>query len=463
MDEIVFASATRLARAIRAREVASLEVVDACLERIAAVNPTLNAVVQLRAAEARAEARAADAALARGEAPGPLHGVPVTIKDAFETAGIVSTGGTLGRQHFVPRHDATAVRRLKQAGAIVLGKTNLPEISLAWESDNLIYGRANNPYDSSRTPGGSSGGEAAIIAAGGSPLGIGSDSGGSIRLPAHFCGIAGIKPTTGRVPMTGHFPPAIGITGPLWQAGPLARAIEDLVTALPILAGPDGRDPSIAPARLDDPATVGLPGLRIAYQVDNGVQAADADTAATVRAAAAALASAGAVLEEARPERVAEGFDLAFDLYAFDRGEWIERLLRDAGTTEIHPLIREYLDMLRPRVMSGAEVGLLLERLDLWRQAMLTFFDRFDLILGPVCATPAARHGTTWSELFRAFAYVETYNLVGWPAAVVRAGTSADGLPIGVHLVAPPWREDLALAAARVVESALGGWKRPPL
>jgi amidase len=209
----VTSSATPLARAIQARQGSALEVVEAHLQRIADVNPRLNAVVQLPAEAARAQAHAADAALARGEIHGPLHGVPVTIKDAFDTAGIISTAGTLGRAGFIPRQDATAVARLRAAGAIVLGKTNLPELSMACESHNLIYGRTNNPYDLARTPGGSSGGEAAIIAACGSPLGLGTDAGGSLRVPSHFCDIATIKPTRGRVPM-------IGAGGALWHAGP---------------------------------------------------------------------------------------------------------------------------------------------------------------------------------------------------------------------------------------------------
>src|SRR3954467_10102742 len=217
MDEIIYASASELARAIREREVSSVEVVGAHFKRIAEVNPKVNAVVLTTEEAARTRAREADEALARGEVWGPLHGVPVTIKDAFEMAGVVSAGGTKGRAAFVPEEDATGVARYKQAGAVILGKTNTPEISLAFESDNLVYGRTKNPYDLTRTPGGSSGGEAAAIASGMSPLGLGSDAGGSIRLPAHFCGIAGIKPTSGRTARTGHFPPMGGMLDSIWQ------------------------------------------------------------------------------------------------------------------------------------------------------------------------------------------------------------------------------------------------------
>jgi amidase len=205
-DEWIYTSATALAKAIRAKEISSEEVVNAYLRRVEAVNSKLNAVVQFTAEAALAQAREADATLARGAIKGPLHGVPFTVKDNIDTAGVICTVGTKGRTSFVPTQDATIVTRMRTAGAILLGKTNLPELALAFATDNLVYGRTNNPYDLSRTPGGSSGGEAAIMAAGGSPLGLGNDFGGSIRLPSHWCGIAGIKPTSGRVPRTGNFP-----------------------------------------------------------------------------------------------------------------------------------------------------------------------------------------------------------------------------------------------------------------
>jgi amidase len=275
---MIYTSAAKVARAIGTKQASAEEVVNACLERIAAVNPRLNAVVQVAADSARAQARTADVALARGEIRGPLHGVPVTIKDNLDVAGIICTGGTKGRASTVPAQDATIVARLRRAGAIVLGKTNLPEFAYAFESDNLVYGRTNNPYDLSRTPGGSSGGEAAIIAAGGSPLGIGNDAGGSIRLPSHFCGIAGIKPTTGRVPATGYFVPNGGVISPLWQNGPMSRYVEDLALTLPIIAGPDWRDPRVVPMPLGDPRAVDLKSLRVAFHTNDGIAPPTAET-----------------------------------------------------------------------------------------------------------------------------------------------------------------------------------------
>ncbi len=462
-EELHFQSATALAKAIRTKKVSSLEVVEACLKRIGAVNPKLNAVVQLTAEKAREEARAADAALARGQSQGPLHGVPMTIKDALDTTGVVSTGGTKGRANFIPAQDATAVARLRAAGAILLGKTNVPELSWAFETDNLIYGRTNNPYEFSRTPGGSSGGEAAIIAAGGSPFGLGSDAGGSIRLPAHYCGIAGLKPTSGRVPRTGHFPPSGGMTDSMWQVGPLGRFVEDLILVLPIIAGPDGRDPAIAPALLGDPRLVNLNKLRVAFHTDNGILAADAATAATVRQAVKALSDSGAQIEEARPTGIEQSRELAEGLWGADGGAGLQELLKAASTTELSPLLEQSLrvDGLTP--MSGPQLAALLFRWDQFRSEMLGFMEKFDLILCPVNAYPAAAHGITFVEgHLNAFSYTYTYNLTGWPGAVVRGGASPQGLPIGVQVVARPWREDVALAVAQHLESALGGWQPPP-
>ena len=238
-DPIHFSSTRALADAIRTGDLSSEAVVRACLDRIEAVNGALNAVFQLQTEAALARAREADAALARGESWGALHGVPMTIKDSLDTAGVVTTGGTEGRADFVPDRDATVVARLRDQGAILIGKTNTPQLTLSFETENVVYGLTHNPYDLQRSPGGSSGGAAAIVAAGGSPFDIGSDYGGSIRLPSHFCGIAGIKPSAGRVPRTGHVFPFGGLQDPLQQIGPLARSVDDLTLLLRLIAGPD--------------------------------------------------------------------------------------------------------------------------------------------------------------------------------------------------------------------------------
>jgi len=464
MDELVYTSATLLAQAIRDKRVSSHEVVEAYIHRIEAVNPQLNAVVQFTADTALTQARQADVALARGEIKGPLHGVPITIKDSFDTEGIISTGGTKGRASYVPQQNATAVARMRAAGAILLGKTNLPELSLAYESNNLIYGRTNNPYDLSRTPGGSSGGESAIIAAGGSPLGLGTDGFGSIRLPAHFCGIAGLKPTSGRIPFTGLLPPGFGASARLRHVGPMARYVEDLILTLPILAGVDWRDPATVPMPLDDPRKVELKSLRVAFYTDNGIMTPTHETIGTVRTAVHALADAGTSVEEARPAGIEQSYAIFRDLFAADGGAGVQRLLQIAGTTGIHPFVQQFGEILHPYAMTTAEFSGLLVRWDMFRSTLLSFLEKYDVIICPVCATPAWPHSSTLTEeQFFAGSYSMTYNLTGWPGVAVRSGTSPEGLPIGVQVVARPWREDVALAVAQHLETVLGGWQRPNL
>jgi amidase len=461
LDELIYASATTLAQAIRSKEVSAQEVVDAHLARIEAVNPQLNAVVQVAADSARDQAREADAALARGELKGPLHGVPMTIKDSLDTAGVITTGGTTGRRAYVPAQDATAVARLRAAGAILLGKTNTPELTLSIETHNLIYGRTNNPYDVSRTPGGSSGGAAAIVAAGGSPLDLGSDTGGSIRQPAHYCGIAGIKPTSGRVPRTGHIISFdVGALDMLTQIGPMARFVEDLVLTLPLITGVDWRDPALTPMPLGDPTEVELEHLRAAFYTDNGVVSPTPETADTVRAAANALTDAGVSVTEDRPPEVEREVGLWMELARADGGAWIRRLLQAAGTTEVHPVLQKRF--LERKAISSAEFSQLLTRWDRMRSAMTSFMGNYDVMICPVNAYPAMSHETAFDQAI-GWSYTRIYNLTGWPVAVVRGGTSPEGLPIGVQIVARPWREEVALAVAQHIETALGGWQRPEI
>lgn len=459
-DPVYYSSARALAAAIQRRDLSSEDLVRTCLDRIEAVNDDLNAVVQIAAERALARAREADAALARGEVWGVLHGVPMTIKDSFDTAGVVTTGGTRGRASFVPQRDATVVTRLRDAGAILLGKTNTPELTLSFETNNLVYGRTNNPYDLSRTPGGSSGGAAAILAAGGVPFDIGSDYGGSIRLPAHFCGIAGIKPGAGRVPRTGHIYPFGGVQDSFQQIGPLARHVEDLAFLLPLIAGPDGVDPGVAPLLpLRDPADVDLASLRVSFHVDNGIARPTVETVQTLQLVARGLSSAVRSVDEVRPPGIEAALELALPLYLWDGGAAVGRMLRDAGTTE-HTL-QLFTDS---EPLSAAQLDQLIERWYAFRSAMHSFMEGYDAILCPVNAAPAVVHGATaLPDALAAFSYTLTWNLTGWPGAVVRAGTSPEGLPIGVQIVTRPGREDVALALAGFVEAAHGGYQRPAL
>ena len=457
---MIYSSATSLVQSILDKKVSSAEVVDAYLARIEEVNPKLNCVAQLSAETARSQAREADAALARGEVKGPLHGLPMTTKDSVAMAGVITTSGTLGRRSHVPQEDATVIKRLRGAGAIMLGNTNVPELCLAGESDNLIYGCSNNPYDLSRTPGGSSGGEAATIASGGSPAGLGSDVGGSIRGPAHCCGIAGIQPTVGRVPRTGHWPPLSGALDSLFEIGPMARYVDDLTLVLGVISGVDWRDPHIVPMPLGDPGAVDLKGLRAAFFTDNGVVPVSPETAQVIRSAAKALSEAGAAVEEARPEGIENNFDIWMSLAGADAGASVRALLEEAGTKETHYLLAAFLTDGQP--LSAFEYSALLVRLDEYRSSMLRFMETHDVILCPVNSNPATPHGASLSR-FPDYSYNFQFNLTGWPGAVVRGGTSQDGLPIGVQAAAAPWREDVALAVARHLETALGGYQRPPV
>lgn len=462
MDEIICQSAKSIARAVRDKTISAVEVVEAHLRRIDEVNPALNAVVQLSGDRALSEARQADAALASGDAVGPLHGVPMTIKDSLDTEGVVTTGGTKGRTGFVPEEDSTVVARLRGAGAILLGKTNTPEFTMAGETDNLVYGRTNNPYDLSRTPGGSSGGAAAIVASGGSPLDMGSDTGGSIRLPAHFCGIAGLKPNSWRVPRTGHIVPwGLGAFDSTTQNGPMARFVEDLALTLPIISGPDWRDPAIIDMTLQDPDKVDVSGLRVAFHTSNGIMDPTPETAKAVRAAARVLTDVGCSVEEECPQAL-EMLPYLSQIDEADGWAWLRRLMDKAGTTEPHPWLQKMMD--EPKVVPTDEFTALLERLDEYRSVMLSFMEGYDAILCPVAPFPAAPHGVTFEDANKfAFSYTSAYNHTGWPGAVVRGGTSSEGLPIGVQVVARPWREEIALALAARLESALGGWQRPSI
>ena len=463
MDDLIFASLTDIAAAIRNRDVSATEVLEAHLARIDEVNPTLNAVVQLCADRARAEAAEADNALARGDELGPLHGVPITLKDSHDTEGVVTTGGTLGRKDYVPDADSTVAARLRGAGAILMGKTNTPELTLSGETDNLVYGQTRNPFNPERTCGGSSGGAGAIVSAGGSPLDMGSDTGGSIRLPSHFNGICGIKPTAGRVSRHGHIVPwGMGAIDEWTTIGPMARFVEDLVLALPLISGPDGIDPTVVPMPLGDPADVDLSGLKLAYYSDvDGYLAPDEDTLATLQSAVTVLAEHVQSVDQDAPAALSQYLDLWPRVGGGDGRAWVDRMLKQWGTEQISLFLEKGFSTIEPT--STAEFTESLEYQDQFRSEMLQFIQSYDAIVAPVAAIPAPEHGRTYDEDLRNMFWTGPYNITGWPGTVVRCGTSADGLPIGVQVIAHPWREDVSLALAGALESALGGWQRPPI
>ena len=464
MTQLLTLSAREQARLIRERRISSRELIQAHLDRIAAVNPVLNAAVEVLAEPALDDAARADRELATGNLRGPLHGVPFSIKDSIELAGTRCTAGTLGRKN-APKSaaDATLVARLRRAGAIPIARTNLPDLLFAFESANLIYGQTNNPYDAARTSGGSSGGEAALIAACGSPLGLGSDAAGSVRLPAAFCGVAGIKPTSGRLPRTGHFPPAGGWLEMVWQIGPMARRVEDLVEAMRLLTGPDGIDPTVPDVPFREPDHVKLSQLRVAFYTDDGFAPADVEVEAVVRAAARAVAPATQSLAEARPACLPAAYDLEMKFIGPDGGDSLRSYLRDIGSTQVHPLLTGWLDKLEPYRTDLAGLARYWAELDSYRAEMLRFLRDFDAILCPAYIHPALPHGESIrDENFHGFSHTMAYNVAGWPGVVVRCGQSLTGLPIAVQVVAAPWREDIALRVALYLEEALGGWKAAP-
>jgi amidase len=469
-DEILFMSAAKLGKLIRDKKLSAAEAVRAYIARIEAVNPKLNAVVQTCFDRALREAQAADAELARGKVRGALHGVPMTIKDSIDTEGVISTGGTVGRMNHVPEKDATVVARLRAAGAILLGKTNTPEFTLAGggipgvsTTANIIYGVSRNPYDVSRSTAGSSGGAGAIVSAGGAAFDIGSDWGGSIRGPAHNNGIAGIKPTSGRVPRTGHIVDYGGVFDSWQQLGPMARRVEDLTLILPIISGPDFRDAAIVPMPWNDPAQVGVKSLRVAFYTHNTVAETTEETKETVKNAASLLSEIGASVKEDFPKDIVlELEEVRSKLIRGDSWSGLKRLADKWGTKAISPTITNRLN---GDMVSSAEYTELLEKQDRSRSRMLSWMKSYDILLTPVSGKPAApiNFGDNPAASRPGSSYTGIHNTTGWPAAVVRAGTSPEGLPIGVQVIGQPWAEDKVLAVCQYLESRTGGWKKPPI
>lgn len=474
-DEIIYMSATKLAGLIRAKKVSALEAVDAYIARQLIVNDRLNAVVMNCYERARTEAKALDAKAARGEFVGPLHGVPMTIKDSLDTEGVITTGATFGRQQYVPAKDATVVARVRAAGAILLGKTNTPEFTLGGlgginAASNLLYGASHNPYDLSRTTSGSSGGAGAIVAAGGAAFDIGSDWGGSIRGPANHNGIAGIKPTSIRVPRTGHIVDYGGIFDLWQQIGPLARRVEDIALITPIIAGPDFHDASCAPVPWADPAKVNLKKLRVAFCADNratGDAATDDDTKKVVRQVAQWLNGVtGSVKEDVPQETLERLRDARQKLSSGDGGAFYQRLADRWGTKNISPQRKSRMATAVP--ISSAEMVEAWEQQDLCKSQMLAWMKNYDVFICPASNKPAQpidrEGGDPANNNMTGWPYTGVFNCSGWPVVVVRCGSSADGkLPIGLQIVAAPWREDICIAVASYVESQSGGWKKPPI
>ena len=481
MTDLAYTGAGELAALIRGRRVSAVEVLESYLDRINRYNPILNAIVTIDEERARARAQEADSMLARGETRGPLHGVPITIKDAIETAGLRTTGGYPPLADYIPVKDATVVRRLKDAGAVIIGKTNLPVMSADYRADNPIFGRTNNPWDPGRTPGGSTGGGAAALAAGLTALEIGSDIAASLRNPAHCCGVFALKPTEHRVPLTGHIPELPGMMRGVRHMntiGPLARSVEDLTLALQVIAGPDGREWEVPPVPLEEPPVKSLREMKLAWMDDFGGVPVSRDTHAALEQLAGELKRHGCRIERRAPE----GFDFTLAWEA-----WGEILMAERAATAperalervsalnaaVDSEIAIYRGMARGVNATMQQYTESLTKRDTLLGILETFFQHWDALLCPVMVGPAIPHvpfgtpvdvdGEQVSYLLAATAHTCPFNLTGHPAVVVPLTQSSEGLPIGLQIVGRLWGEMALLALAGKLTDVTGSFTRPPL
>ena len=443
--------ATELTLRIRRREITPVEALAEHRDRIERLNRELNAIVT-EAPDAEEQARAAEAAVLCDDELGSFHGVPFTVKDTCDTAGLRTTRGSRLFAEHVPDRDATVVARAKAAGGIFLGKTNTPEFALWWETANLVFGRTANPHDPQRSSGGSSGGEAVAVATGMSSLGIGSDLGGSIRLPSHYCGVVGLKPTHGRVPLTGHFPETLGR---FTHAGPIARSVRDAALALSVLQGPDGEDPFATP--LPPPSPPDAP-LRVGW-THSAFGAVEDEVAAAVERAARALADSGASVEPAELTAFAEidANELTLQLYRAESGDYFDELVGERRG-DLHPAMQRRLSLPPPTndEHRAAEAGV-----ETLRRSLAAFFRHFDVLLCPTAPVVAQPHNTREIRIGgvsygprASMRATIPFDLTGSPALTVPFALSSEGLPIGVQLVGRRFEDEAVLRAGVAVEAA---------
>ncbi|MDP2226465.1 MAG: amidase [Moraxellaceae bacterium] len=472
MSDILTASATALAAKIRRRECTSEQVVAAHIERIRQVNPVINAVVQQRFEAALQEARQADerAWLSPDGLP-PLHGVPCTIKENFAFQGYPQVSGLVSRRHAVADSFAPTVRRLRDAGAIVLGFSNTPELCMWLETHNRVYGRTANPYNSRHIAGGSSGGEGAIVGAGGSPFGLGADVGGSIRFPAFFNGVFGHKPTPGIVPNTGQVPLPEGAMGRNCVTGPIARRAEDLWPLLTILAGPDGVDPVCEAGKLvGDPATVRLADLHILTMADNGRQRVSPELQAVQRQAATWLGSQSRGLGTLHEPRLRYAFEIWSALMHQARSQPFAEQLGQGRRIPVGREMLKWLGGQSPHTLPALILAAV-ERVpmphgrfarmgDELRDDLIATIGSQGVLLCPSYTSAAPRHNVPMLRPFD-FAYSGIFNVLGFPVTQVPMGFSRQGLPLGFQVVGIPGNDAVTIAVAQALERQFGGWTPP--
>jgi amidase len=464
MDSIYFSSIAEVAERIRSRQISPREVIDAHLERIEKLQPKLNAFVHVDALGARRQAQAAEASVLRGDAVGALHGVAISIKSCIDVAGWPCPAGSRLRADYVASEDAVLVARLRAAGAILIGNTNVPEFLMAYETDNALSGRTSNPWEVSRSAGGSSGGEAAAIASGCSMGGVGSDGGGSARVPAHFCGISGLKPTPGRIPSTGHFPRGAGAFAWLGVVGPIARTVADVRALFDVMKGPDADDALSAAIEARSCGERELAGMRVGILKSDALGNVTSETSEAVERAAALLSEQFNV--EPFPLK---GLEHAIELWWFFFGPMIARLFepivegRDAA---LSPIFREYMSVARLKIAPTVDefMSACVKR-DIVRAKIIKQMRDVPILLSPVCAAPAFRHGEgNWRPVCgyrETMRHAQWLNLAGFPGVSVPMGFSAEGLPIGVQVIGRPNADELVLAVAEILETARGKFKAP--
>jgi amidase len=473
MSSDAFLSIAAITAAVRSKTFSASEFLQAHLLRIERLQPKLSAFVHIAADAARASARQVDAGMQRGDADAaaarPLLGVPITLKSCIDVAGWPCPSGSLLRKDYVASSDAPLVARLRAAGAILLGNTNTPEFLMAYETDNRLQEKTSNPWSLDHSAGGSSGGESAAIASGCSAGGVGSDGGGSIRVPAHFCGICGLKPTPGRVPATGHFPPCGGAFSWIGVVGPMARSIADLRALFAVMAGSDPGDPISAPVPLASISPDQLKKTRIGLLESDALGDASEETHHAVSRAAKLLESAGFHVEPVR----LTGLDRALELWWYFFGAVIAHLLGRAVAGKedlLSSQLREYL------AVATSEAPLPLDGFlqacaarDLLRESLLGQMSAAGtpILLSPVSSGPAFRHGAgnyqSGSGYLDTMRYSQWLNLTGFPGASVPVGFSSDGLPIGVQIIGRAYEDELVLAVAETLEAARGPWKNPQI